>query len=93
MTIRMPAGILRRSTRPRRLRRWLWLLRDVFFLSADSVVILWAGLAAARPAADARPKLAIVAAHGLGDLVLLQGILTNCCGPIGVTAGTSPWSA
>jgi ADP-heptose:LPS heptosyltransferase len=81
MTIRMPVGILRRSTRPRRLRRWLWLLRDVFFLSADSVVILWAGLAAARPAADARPKLAIVAAHGLGDLVLLQGILDELLRP------------
>ena len=81
MTIRMPAGILRRSTRPRRLRRWLWFLRDVFFLSADSVVILWAGLAAARPAADARPKLAIVAAHGLGDLVLLQGILDELLRP------------
>jgi ADP-heptose:LPS heptosyltransferase len=77
----MPVGILRRSTRPRRLRRWLWLLRDVFFLSADSVVILWAGLAAARPAADARPKLAIVAAHGLGDLVLLQGILDELLRP------------
>jgi ADP-heptose:LPS heptosyltransferase len=77
----MPAGILRRSTRPRRLRRWLWLLRDVFFLSADSVVILWAGLAAARPAADARPKLAIVAAHGLGDLVLLHGILDELLRP------------
>lgn len=81
MTIRMPAGILRRSTRPRRLRRWLWLLRDVLFLSADSVVILWARLAAARPAADARPKLAIVAAHGLGDLVLLQGILDELLRP------------
>jgi ADP-heptose:LPS heptosyltransferase len=45
------------------------------------VVILWAGLAAARPAADARPKLAIVAAHGLGDLVLLQGILDELLRP------------
>jgi ADP-heptose:LPS heptosyltransferase len=81
MTIRMPAGILRRSTSPRRLRRWLWLLRDVLFLSADSVVILWAGLAAARPAADARPKLVIVAAHGLGDLVLLHGSLDELLRP------------
>jgi ADP-heptose:LPS heptosyltransferase len=63
-----------RSVRPHRVRRLLWRLRDVLFLAADSVVIAWGRFTAARPSAQERSKLAVVAAHGLGDLILLRGV-------------------
>lgn len=56
--------------RPRRIRRALWLARDIAFLVADRI---WLGLLRLRRAsgpAPARPKLVIIAAHGLGDFVL-----------------------
>jgi ADP-heptose:LPS heptosyltransferase len=62
------------SIRPGRIRRLLWRLRDILFLAADGAVIAWTSLATkARPAQE-RPKLAVVAAHGLGDLILLRGV-------------------
>jgi ADP-heptose:LPS heptosyltransferase len=59
-----------RTVKPSRLRRALWIVRDVLFLAADSLVL---GLLRRKPPASAggQPKVAIVAAHGIGDLVLL----------------------
>lgn len=58
-----------RFVRPSPLRRVLWLVRDAVFLAADGIAL--ALLPKPDGAAPGKVKLAIVAAHGLGDLVLL----------------------
>jgi ADP-heptose:LPS heptosyltransferase len=58
------------TVKPSFARRVLWIVRDLVFLTADSLV-----LAFVRPPKRSSPgnkqKVAIVAAHGIGDLVLL----------------------
>jgi ADP-heptose:LPS heptosyltransferase len=62
------------TVKPSLARRVLWIVRDLVFLTADSLA-----LAFVRPRKRSlrgnKPKVAIVAAHGIGDLVLLQPTL------------------
>jgi len=60
----------RQSVKPSLARRILWIIRDVLFLTADSLVLAFAG-PTIPPPQERKPKVAIIAAHGIGDLVLL----------------------
>jgi len=60
----------RRTVKPSLSRRVLWIVRDVLFVTADSLALALVR-SPTRRAQEGKPKVAIVAAHGLGDLVLL----------------------
>jgi ADP-heptose:LPS heptosyltransferase len=67
---------LRRTVRPSLLRRLAWRLRDAAFLTADSLALAFGPR---RAAPGGNETVAIMAAHGIGDLVLLLPTFDALC--------------